>query len=99
MKSMKEVCDILDLSYKQLENITKPTRNHREILDKLGCHIQGNKYLFSEEGIKYIAYQYMSKIDECFYYIFPNKRPDGFSKNPSKKPAVTKRMLKQIKRM
>ena len=75
MKSFSEVISLLNISEKQLRNLIDPNRNHRKILDKIGCYKEGNSYLFNEEGIKYISYQYMNKIDECLYYVFPDMKP------------------------
>lgn len=75
MKNINEVSKLLNIDLVSLQNLIKPNRNHRSILDKLGCYKEGNSYLFSEEGIKYIAYQYMNKIDDCLYYVFPDMKP------------------------
>ena len=90
MKTTIQVTELLNLTVKQLKNIIDPNRNHRAILDELGCHKEGNTYLFSEDGIRYIAYQYMNKNKECFYYIYPDKRP-------KQSPAV-KKVIKNVKR-
>ena len=91
MKNINEVSKLLNIDLISLQNLIKPNRNHRRILDKLGCYKEGNSYLFSEEGIKYIAYQYMAKIDECFYYIYPDMRPKV---NKQVKNVKVKRMIK-----
>lgn len=84
MKNIKEVCEQLNITEKQLKNLIDPSRNHRKILDKLGCYKDKNTYLFNEEGIKYIAYQYMSKSDECFYYIYSDKKTEEVKIEPNK---------------
>lgn len=101
MKDINQVCELLELTNKQIKNMIDPNRGHRYILNRLGCRIEKNRYLFSPEGIKYIAYQYMSKNNSCFYYIYPDKKIDIAPKTPSKKPVnkiVTKKMLKQIRK-
>lgn len=75
MKNINEVSKLLNIDLVSLQNLIKPNRNHRSILDKLGCYKEGNNYLFNEDGIKYVACQYTSKINECLYYIFPDMKP------------------------
>ena len=74
MKTLKEVSKLLDINESTLKRFISPQFNHRNILEKLGC-IVSKEFMFSEEGIKYTAYQYMSKINECLYYIYPNLKP------------------------
>ena len=74
MKSVKTVCKLLNLTNDQVKNLINPNRSHRSILNSLGCYMQGKKYLFTDEGVRYIAYQYMSKNEECFKYVYPNKK-------------------------
>ena len=103
MNDINQVCEILNLTNKQMKNIIDPSRNHRAILDRLGCKLVNNKYLFSDEAIKYIAYQYMGKNDECFYYVYPNMKSvilneiQNYTTKDIKKPAA-KKVLKRVKR-
>ena len=74
MKNINEVSKLLNIDLVSLKNLIKPNRNHRSILDKLGCYKEGNNYSFNEDGIDYIAYQYMNKIDDCLYYVYPDMK-------------------------
>ena len=94
MKDINQVCELLNLTTKQIKNMIDPNRNHRAILDKLGCRVYSNKYLFSNEAIKYIAYQYMCKNDVCYKYVF---KEESVSDKPVKK-VITKKMFKQIRK-
>ena len=95
MKSFFEVVSLLKITEKQLRNLIDPNRSHRKILDTLGCYKEGNVYLFSEEGIKYVAYQYMNKIDECLYYVFPEKKPT--TRPADVHEPIEKKVIKNVK--
>ena len=95
MKNIKEVAGLLNITEMSIKRLIDPSRSHRSVLDDLGCY-KHKEYLFSDEGVKYIAYQYMSKSKECFYYVYPNKKPTVNNK-PVKK-TITKKMFKQIRK-
>ena len=75
MKNVFEVSEILNIEVVNIQNMIKKSSKHRKFLDKIGCYKKGNNYLFNEEGIKYIAYQYVNRNDECLYCLFPDMKP------------------------
>lgn len=85
MKTIKEVSELLNVTEMSIKRLIDTKRNHRKILDKLGCYKEKNNYLFNEEGIKYIAYQYMNKIDECLFYVYPDMKHKKVIKNVKKR--------------
>ena len=94
MKTIKEVSILLNVTEMSIKRLIDPSRNHRKILERLGC-IVGKEFIFSEDGIKYTAYQYMYKSDECLYYVHPELKPSSLPDDVHE--PIEKKVIKNVK--
>ena len=92
--NIPEVSKLLNIPESKLKRFISPQLKHREKLNELGC-VSIKEFMFTEEGILYVACNYVADSKECWEYIL-NKRTIKEEIN-KEKPIKPKKVIKNVK--